>query len=171
MSLLSFLKKEKKDTISTEFVSPITLKAGTKGKYIPMAEIPDAVFSEGILGTCCGVEPIEGIVCAPISGRISHLSNTLHAVGIKGDGGIEVLIHVGLDTVEMKGDGFVSKVKVGEPVEQGEVLLEMDLEKIRASGHPTAVIYVVTNSDNFTSVEAVAQREVKLGDALLRVSK
>lgn len=135
-----------------------------------MDQIPDTVFSSGVLGTCCGVEPKEGRVVAPVSGKVTQAADTLHAVGLEA-GGIELLIHVGVDTVNMNGQGFSCKVKVGQSVEKGQELLTMDLNAIQAAGYPTTVILAVTNSDDFSSVENIVSGNVNFGDSVLRVSK
>ena len=150
---------------------PVTLGASAAGKALPMDKVPDPVFSTGVLGTCCGIDPSEGKVYAPIDGTISNLTDTKHAVGIEGIGGIEVLIHVGVDTVDMKGDGFTNAVKMGDKVKKGQLLLTMDLAKIAAAGHPATVITVVTNTDDFADVAFAAAEIVAPGDDLLRVSK
>ena len=136
-----------------------------------MNEIPDDVFSAGVLGSCCGVNPTEGKVFAPIDGKITQLSDTLHAVGIEGANGVEVLLHIGVDTVDMNGDGFTPAVKEGDTVEKGQLLLSMDLEKIQAAGHPSTVIMIVTNSDDFASVEQTMTGSVSPGTDLMKVGK
>ena len=138
--------------------------------FVPMNQIPDEVFSAGVLGACCGNEPEEGRVYAPIDGKISQLADTLHAVGLEA-GGMEILIHVGVDTVDMNGNGFKSEVKPGQTVRKGDLLLTMDLAKIHEAGHPATVIMAVTNSDDFASVEEVASGVVQCGNEVLRVSK
>lgn len=147
-------------------VFPEVLGSVAKGTVVPMAEIPDPTFSQGVLGICCGVTPAEGKVYAPMDGTISQLADTLHALGIEA-GGVELLIHVGVDTVDMNGDGFKSHVQVGQAVKKGDLLLTMDLEKIKKAGHPTTIILAVTNSDDLTSVEAAASGAVDPGDRLL----
>ena len=94
-----------------------------------------------------------------------------HALGIMTTAGVEVLIHVGVDTVEMKGDGFSPKVKEGDKVKKGDLLLEMDLDKIAAAAHPAVVITVVTNTDDFKDVEVVASGAVEPGADLIKISK
>lgn len=145
---------------------PSVLGAVAKGTVVPMAAIPDPTFSQGVLGVCCGVTPEEGRVYAPMDGTISQLADTLHALGMEADG-VELLIHVGVDTVNMNGDGFKSHVKVGQAVKKGDLLLTMDLEKIKKAGHPTTIIMAVTNSDDLASVEAAASGAVNAGDRLL----
>ena len=133
-----------------------------------MEEIPDPTFSQGVLGTCCGIEPETGKVYAPMDGTISQLADTLHAVGIEA-GGVELLIHVGIDTVAMKGDGFRSHITEGQNVKKGDLLLTIDLDKIKAAGHPATIMVIVTNSDDLTSVEASASGKLKPGDPLMRL--
>ena len=145
---------------------PEVVGSVAKGAFVPMESLPDHTFSRGVLGTCCGVTPEEGKVYAPIDGTISQLAETLHAVGIEA-AGVELLIHVGVDTVEMKGDGFRSHVKEGQAVKKGDLLLTMDLKKIEAAGHPTTIMVAVTNSDDLTSVEAAASGAVQPGDQLM----
>lgn len=150
---------------------PAILAADAVGTLVKMEDIPDEVFAQGILGQCCGIDPSEGKVYAPCDGEITQAPDTLHALGITAPNGVEVLIHVGVDTVEMKGDGFGSKVKLGDRITKGQLLLTMDLDKIRAAGHPTVVITVVTNTDDFAGVEVVASGAVQPGVDMIRVSK
>ena len=145
---------------------PDVLGSAAKGTFVPMEEIPDPTFSQGVLGICCGIEPETGKVYAPMDGTISQLADTLHAIGIEA-GGVELLIHVGIDTVAMKGEGFTSHVKEGQAVKKGELLLTMDLEKIKAAGHPATIMVIVTNSDDLTSVEAAASNKLMPGDQLM----
>lgn len=153
-----------------EVTFPAVLGAAARGQYVPMSQIPDEIFSAGVLGTCCGIDPEEGKVYAPVDGTVSQVADTLHAVGIE-TGGIEILIHVGVDTVEMEGRGFKAAVKEGQRVKKGELLLTMDLEMIRAAGHPAVVIMAVTNTDDFSFVEEIASGAVGCGDGVLKVSK
>ncbi len=147
---------------------PDVLGAVAQGSFVPMEEIPDPTFAEGVLGICCGIEPETGKVYAPMDGQISQLADTLHAVGIEAEG-VELLIHVGIDTVEMKGDGFRSHIKEGQTVKKGDLLLTMDLNKIKASGHPATIMVAVTNSDDLSLVEATASGQLKPGDQLMRL--
>lgn len=130
----------------------VTLHAPIAGKYIPLEEIPDQVFSQGFLGQGCGIDPEGNTVYSPFDGEIVQLADTKHAVGIMSSEGVEVLIHVGMDTVEMKGEGFTPKVKIGDKVKTGDALLVFDPEKIKAAGHPIITALVITNSDEFTEI-------------------
>ena len=171
MGFFDFLKKSAAPAAPAEPTFPMMLAADAKGAFVPMENIPDEVFAQGILGTCCGIDPSEGKVFAPAGGEITQAPDSGHALGIMTTAGVEVLIHVGVDTVEMKGDGFSPKVKVGDKVKKGDLLLEMDLGKIAAAGHPAVVITVVTNTDDFKAVEVVASGDVEPGADLIKVSK
>lgn len=171
MGFFDFLKKKEEPAAAPVATGPVVLTADAKGTIVPMSEIPDEVFAQGILGQCCGIDPAEGKVYAPIDGKITQAPDSLHALGIEGVGGVDVLIHVGVDTVEMKGDGFESQVKLGDTIKKGQLLLKMDLEKIKAAGHPAVVITVVTNTDDFASVDLVASGAVEPGAEMLKVTK
>ena len=149
---------------------PIELGAPAAGTVVAMADIPDAVFSTGVLGECVGVDPSEGKVYAPVDGKITQLAETLHAVGLAA-GGMEILIHVGVDTVEMNGNGFKGLVKEDQTVKKGDLLMTIDLGKIVAAGHPATVIMAVTNTDDFASVETITSGTIQPGNGILRVSK
>lgn len=161
-----FRKKEKVE----ETVEEMVIGSPTEGKVVPMEEIEDPVFSQGVLGTCCGVMPKEGKVFAPISGEIVQVSDTKHAVGIAGANGLELIIHVGIDTVDMEGDGFVVNVKKGDQVKKGDLILTMDLDKIKAAGHPDLVILAVTNSGENKEAKLVANENVKPGEDLFQIA-
>lgn len=163
MGFFDFLKGKGQPEASSGNV----LAAFADGTVVPMEQIPDQVFSQGIMGICCGIEPDGGKIYSPADGVVTQLTETLHAVGLT-VGDMEVLIHAGLDTVEMNGDGFTNTVKEGQTVKKGDLLLTMDLEKVRAAGHPTTVVLAVINSGDFASVETTAHGRVRLGDSLMR---
>ena len=171
MGFFDFLKKSAEPAAKQEPTFPVVLGADAKGTVVPMEQIPDEVFAQGILGKCCGIEPAEGKVYAPVDGEITQAPDSGHALGVLSTQGIEVLIHVGVDTVEMKGDGFSPKVKMGDKVKKGDLLLEMDLAKIAAAGHPAVVITVITNTDDYAGVDVVASGTVEPGADLIKVSK
>ena len=156
MGLFSKFGKKKE----AAFTCPVS------GEAIGASKIEDETFASGMLGYTVGIQPSEGKVYAPADGTISMLFDTHHAIGIECDG-VELLIHVGVDTVDMNGDGFKSHVKEGQAVKKGDLLLTMDLEKIKKAGHPTTIIVAVTNSDDLSSVEAAASGAVNPGDQLL----
>ena len=161
-----FRKKEKVE----ENVEETVIGSPTEGTVVPMKEIPDPVFSQGVLGTCCGVVPDEGKVFAPINGEIVQVSDTKHAVGIAGANGLELIIHVGIDTVDMEGDGFAVDVKKGDQVKKGDLILRMNLDKIKAAGHPDIVILAVTNLGENKEVKLVANENVKSGENIFQIA-
>lgn len=165
MGLFDFFKAKE-----PEASFPEVLGAPAPGSFVPMEQIPDQVFSAGALGVCCGIDPEEGRVYAPADGKIAQLTDTLHAIGLEA-GGAEILIHVGVDTVEMNGDGFANLVREGQRVKRGDLLLTMDLDKIRAAGHPATVIMAVTNADELGAVIPVGAGRLRPGDAVLSLKK
>ncbi len=166
MGLLDLLKKENKEEVSF----PISIKATAEGKIVQMKDIPDPVFSEGLVGPCIGIEPEGGTIVAPCSGKILQLSDTLHAFGIEGDGGMQMLVHIGIDTVSMNGDGFSACAKLGDVVKAGQPIIKVDFDKVKAAGHPTVVITIMTNPSDFKEVTFTSQSEVHLGDDLIVVN-
>lgn len=170
MGLFDFMKK--KETPAPAVVEwPVVVAADAKGKVLKMDEVPDDVFSQGILGPCCGIEPVEGKVYAPVDGEVTQIADSKHAIGFSGPGEVEILIHVGVDTVDMNGDGFAPQVKVGDKVRKGQLVLTMDMAKIAAAGHPSTVITVVTNGDDFAGVDLVGAGDIEVGSELLKISK
>ena len=140
--------------------------APLSGRVIPMEEIPDQVFSQGILGEGVGIEPTGNVVVAPADATVcSVMEDSRHAVGLTLDNGAELLIHVGIDTVSMNGDGFQLHVKEGDRVRLGDKLITFDPEKIKAAGHPTTTAFLVTDPGDLTptfetNVDAQAGRTV-----------
>lgn len=148
--------KSSGDDVTKKLV--ITSSAGeialpTPGKVIPYTEIPDPTFASGVLGEGVGVEPEEGVVYAPMDGEISSVADSKHAIGITGENDQELLIHVGVDTVEMKGDGFNTLVEEGDMVKKGQKIMEFSLQKIKEAGHPDTVVVLLTNSDDYEDVK------------------
>ena len=123
-----------------------TLVAPTAGEAVPLASVPDPVFSTGALGEGFGVRPGSGDVVAPVGGAVTMVAGTGHAVGITTDDGLEVLLHLGVDTVELEGRPFALTVAAGQRVRAGEAIGTMDLEQIRQAGKDTTAIVAVTNS-------------------------
>ena len=129
------------------------IKAPVEGKVVPYTEIPDETFKQGILGEGVGIWPENETVVAPYDGEISSVAESKHAVGITGAEDMEMLIHVGVDTVEMNGDGFEVFVKAGDKVKAGQPLIKFNREKIKAAGHPDIVVTLLTNSDDYDDVK------------------
>ena len=146
----------------------MTVMLPIDGKVIPLEQLPDETFASAILGPGCGVEPTGKTVYAPFDGTVNQVASTLHAVGLTSDDGIEILIHVGMDTVEMQGKGFKALVKEGDKVKAGTPLLKVDLDAIRAAGHPTATAIIVTNGDDLPEMSVVASGDTAIGVPLLK---
>ena len=148
-------------TIEVPTTSVIRCAAGTvlqpvKGNVIAREQIPDDTFASGVLGDGVGIEPADELVVAPFDGTISSVAESQHAVGIEANG-MEMLIHVGVDTVNMHGDGFTCLVKEGDEVKAGQPLIRFDREKIKAAGYSDTVAVLLTNSDDLEGVECGAQ--------------
>ncbi|MDD2958461.1 MAG: PTS system trehalose-specific EIIBC component [Lachnospiraceae bacterium] len=127
--------------------SQVKLKAFLSGKVIPIEEVPDQVFSAKVLGDGLAIEPSDHVLVAPADGEVSVvMEGSNHACGLTLNNGMEILLHIGLDTVEMNGDGFTSHIQMGDRVKAGDKLITFDAEKIRKAGHPTVTIMVVTEA-------------------------
>ncbi len=144
-------------------VSPI------KGDVVELANIKDEVFSKGLLGKGLAIEPKEGKVVAPVSGVVTTLFPTYHALGITSDNGAEILIHVGMDTVQLEGKCFTPKVKQGERVKAGQVLLEFDIKGIKEAGYPVTTPVIVSNSDNYLDIIGTDKKDIDREEDLLTV--
>lgn len=131
------------------------LYAPVQGTIVPRNEIPDDTFAAGVLGDGVGIDPEEGVVVAPFDGEISSVTDTKHAIGITGPADMEVLIHVGVDTVNMKGDGFELLVEEGQKVKAGQKLMTFDIAKIKAAGYSPVAAVLLTNSDDYPEFKVV----------------
>ena len=145
-----------------------TVLTPLQGKVLAQADIPDETFAQGILGPGCGIEPTGKTVYAPFDGTVEQVASTLHAIGITSDDGIELLIHVGMDTVEMQGKGFTALVKEEQKVKAGTALLKVDLDAIRAANHPTTTAIIVTNADDLPKLHIIAGGIVSTGTPLFK---
>lgn len=140
------------------------LKAPVNGTVIDESEIPDEAFSSGMLGHGLGIIPKDGEFFSPVNGTVIDVTPTKHAYSIKSDEGAEILLHIGIDTVEMKGEGFVSLVSSGERVSVGAPIARADLERIRARGLSDTVAMIVINHDAFSQA-TVFEGECKAAES------
>jgi len=131
------------------------LTAVSNGKIIPLEEVPDEAFASGMLGKGAAVIPSDGTIRSPIDGRIADISPTLHAYQIVGNDGEEILVHIGIDTVKLKGEGFVSLKRAGQKVKAGEVIAEADIPMIAGMGYSTVIPVLFTDSDAMENISAV----------------
>jgi len=148
---------------------PVEIFAPLTGTAIPREQIPDETFATGVLGDGVGIEPEIGEVVAPFDGEISSTTDTVHAVGVSGPGGVEMLIHVGVDTVNMKGEGFTLLVKEGEKVRKGQKLIAFDIDKIKAAGYPATTAVLVTNSEDYAGCKVETLGNISAGSKLITV--
>ncbi|MBO0459481.1 PTS glucose transporter subunit IIA [Enterococcus hulanensis] len=147
----------------THMISPI------RGQVIPLSEVNDEAFATEALGKGFAIDPSEGKVVAPFDGKIAAIFPTKHAIGLVSDTGIEILIHVGLNTVELNGEFFEAFVKVDDRVKKGQMILTFDLEKIQAAGYDTQVPIVVTNTPQYSSIETINLGQTDCEQAILAV--
>jgi PTS system sucrose-specific IIC component len=129
------------------------------GTVVAQADIPDDTFASGVLGEGVGINPTEGVVFAPFDGEITSVADSKHAIGLANEAGMEVLIHVGVDTVAMNGEGFDDKVAEGDKVKAGQVIMTFDRDAIKKANHPDCVVVLLTNSDDFSDVKLGADAE------------
>lgn len=152
-------------------LSDETVASPVNGEVKPLSEVADDAFSSGALGQGIALVPSEGKVYAPVDGEVTTFFPTGHAIGLLSNGGAEILIHVGMDTVKLDGRGFTPRVSQGSRVKKGDLLLEFDLELIQKEGYSTVTPMIVTNTDDYTAVEPVGARSLHTGDAAIRIQK
>ncbi len=162
----------KEDSVAAPLknVKALTMRSPLVGKIINIADVPDATFAQKILGDGVAVEPTEGILYAPVDGEVAQLFHTNHALGIKAENGSEVLLHVGIDTVKMKGEGFKAYVKVGDSVKAGDKLIEFDLNLIREKAKSDITPFVITNMHDVSHVEILASGSVNQNQDIMTVT-
>ena len=149
----------------------VKVAAPVEGKAYPLNEVKDEVFASEALGKGIAVLPSKGEVVAPEDGTVTVLYPTLHAMGLKLDSGVELLIHVGMDTVEMNGDGFTRYAEEGARVKKGDKLVGFDIAKIKEAGHDTTVAVVVSNTDDFAAVTGVPASHADLTKNVILVKR
>lgn len=141
------------------------------GKVVKLADVPDEVFASGAMGAGIAIDPTDGIVVAPANAEVTLLFPTKHAIGLKTEDGLELLIHVGMDTVSLAGKGFKSFVEAGDTVQAGQKLLEFDVNTIKEAGLPVIAPIVITNSADFEDILTTQESRIDVGDYLLTVVK
>ena len=146
-----------------------TLGSPVNGKVIPLSEVSDETFASEMLGATVAVEPSDGRILAPCDGEVINIFETGHAVCLTTQAGGELLIHVGVDTVKMEGKGFIKKVSDGAKVHAGDVLIEADLDAIKAAGYPATTMFILTNADQFGRVEKAEPGEISAGGRIMEI--
>ena len=158
-------KEEAQENVEKVIYAPV------QGNVVKRESIPDETFASGVLGDGVGIEPETEEVVAPFDGEISSVAETHHAIGVTGPGGMELLIHVGVDTVKMNGDGFTVLVSEGDKVKAGQKLMTFDISKIKAAGYSTTVAVLLTNSDDYASCNVVKTGKSKQMEKIITVDE
>lgn len=156
-------KKSNESTLRVDIMAPM------KGEVLPLKEVEDQVFSSELLGKGVAIRPADEKVYAPCDATVESIFDTKHAIGLKTDNGLEVMIHVGLDTVQLEGKPFTLKTKVGDKVKQGDLLLEFDAKAIKDAGYSTVTPVIITNLEDGQDILAYPETEKNVGDQLFAV--
>lgn len=161
------LHAEESGVATTEAPKAEIIGAPATGTAIALTDVSDPVFASLVMGKGIAVEPKDGKIVSPVDGTVTVVAETGHALGLLSDAGAEILIHIGIDTVELKGEPFTPFAKVGDHVKRGDVLMEADLGAIKEAGKAATTMLVITNTDAYAAVDQLANGEVKAGDAAL----
>lgn len=160
--LRSLFSRKKQQEVT--FLAPLT------GAIVPLSEVPDPVFAQKVVGDGVAILPSEGLLISPIDAKVTHLFPTHHAIGLTSDSGLEILMHIGIDTVKLKGEGFTPFVSVGDQVKAGDKLIQFDSAALEQAGCPIVTPIVITNQDVVAEKNVVAKANVQAGqDPLMTV--
>ena len=149
----------------------ISLKAVEDGRTLPMDEVNDQTFAQELLGPGIAIVPSNGTVVSPINGTIATVMDTKHAVCIQGEDGLELIVHAGLDTVELNGKYYQTYKEIGDQVKAGDVLLEFDLEEITKAGYDVTTPIVITNLGDYKITKCLTGQQVKAGEEVIQLTK
>lgn len=163
------LFKKKDNTIDTTINELIG--APIKGRAVPSSQVNDPTFSQEMIGKAMAIIPTEGKIYAPVDGTISMCIDSNHAIGLTSTNGTEVLIHIGLDTVNLKGQHFKAHVKENKKVKKGDLLIEFDITAIKELGYDVITPVIICNSDAYSDVIRYIDKEVNIGDTVLEIVK
>ena len=162
---------EEPKTENKKLISNTNLYSPLKGKVMELSQIKDAAFASGVLGKGVAIVPSEGKVVSPVDGTVTTIFPTLHAIGITSDEGVEILIHIGLDAVQLEGKGFKGMVKDGDKITKGQTLIEFDIDYITKEGYCLETPVLVTNADNYLDVISENKDNVNYGESIISIIK
>ncbi len=168
-NILNTLFNEKK--IESEISNQVDIYSPLEGNFIELNRVDDKTFSSGILGKGFAIEPIDNTVYAPMDGTITMLFPTLHAIGLTNLNGLEVLIHIGIDTVNLKGKHFKALVTEGKIVKKGDPIITFDLKKLITLGYKVTTPVIVTNSNDFEITHVETLKEIDNSNLILKTVK
>lgn len=155
-----------------EEVKDISLVAPVSGELVTLEGVPDPVFSKKMMGDGIAIKPSNGEVLSPIDGKVVQVFPTKHAVGLLAENGAEILIHIGLETVSLNGEGFTAYVGEGDQVKKGDKLIQFDMDVVREKAKNTVIPIIITNTDDMSYIKAKGNAQVTAGqDEILAVSK
>lgn len=175
--MFQFLKKKESEAESVMLPplevdgEKIILCSPMEGRCVSCKEISDLTFQQEMIGKGTAIQPVLGKVYAPADGKIDMTMETMHAFNMTTEQGVEVMVHVGVDTVALKGKYFKSYIKEGLSVKRGDLLLEFDLEAIKAEEYDVITPVVICNSEDYTEVERMIGKELKPGETLMKLTK
>lgn len=159
-----FFKKRKKN-------EPVEVKAFFEGTALPLEQVNDPMFAEKVMGDGVAVEPASGNLYAPVSGKVATIFDTKHAIGFTLENGAEVLMHIGMDTVELQGEGFDLGISVGDEVQAGQLIGTIDLEFVKSNKKEVTTPVLLTTMDDYKIEFVKTEGPVHVGDILYKISK
>ncbi len=148
-----------------------TIYAVVDGTTVPLKEVNDPTFAQEMIGKGVAIRPENGKIVSPVNGTVSMVFPTGHAVGLVSEDGVEVLIHIGIDTVNLQGVGFTSHVSQNDTVKVGDVLVDVDLDALKDAGYDTVIPVIITNTPSYSEVNGLSGKSVKAGEEIISIKK
>lgn len=162
---LNALSAKDSNNENIEILSPLS------GEVIPVTEVNDPTFSQEMLGRGVAIKPSAGLVASPINGEVSTVFDTLHAIGLTSSDGVEMLIHIGMDTVKLKGEHFSAVVKTGDAVKIGDELIHFDMEALKDKGIDLTTPVIICNPDDYKEIKMQTHKQVSAGENIMTLTK